>query len=281
MREHVACFLVQIRAYRFDFRAARGVVVSSTPTHSLAQRGNSSREQPIMAEYRGEYGHPYPRVDQYGNPVPPVDQYGNPVPRGAEVDSAGGTATAYGDSDTAGHMASSTPHPAVSPGDYGGNDAVIYGLGGAEHPLEGVVSGAVAPGGAAYPPGGGDVPSGVTAPYAYEGMVGSDGGGAAAAAQLQPTIPREHTTTLGEKMRHSGSSSSSSSAEDVVEGQGGRRKKSIKQKIKEKLPGGHKQQEEHKAGHAVPAAETGTHAAGMHEKKGIVEKIKEKLPCHH
>ncbi|KAL5226402.1 hypothetical protein ABZP36_014667 [Zizania latifolia] len=239
-----------------------------------------------MAEYTGEYGHPYPRVDQYGNPVPPVDQYGNPVPRGPEADSAGGTTTAYGASDTAGYMASSTTHPAVSLGDYGGSDAVSYGLGGAEHPLESVVSGAVAPGGAAYPHGGGGVlsggvPSGETAPYAYEGMVGSDGGGAV--AQLQPTIPREHTTTtLGEKMRRSGSSSSSSSssAEDV-EGQGGRRKKSIKEKIKEKLPGGHKQQEEHKAGHAVPAAETGTHAAGKHEKKGIVEKIKEKLPCHH
>lgn len=63
--------------------------------------------------------------------------------------------------------------------------------------------------------------------------------------------------------------------------QGGRRKKkSIKDKIKEKLPGSHKH-EEHKAGHAVPAPGTGTRAAAAHEKKGIMEKIKEKLPGHH
>lgn len=75
------------------------------------------------------------------------------------------------------------------------------------------------------------------------------------------------------------------SSED--DGQGGRqrRKKSIKEKIKEKLPGSNNsnKQEEHKgAGHAVPAAAgTGTHAAATHEKKGIMQKIKEKLPGHH
>lgn len=72
------------------------------------------------------------------------------------------------------------------------------------------------------------------------------------------------------------------SSED--DGQGGRRKKkkSIKEKIKEKLPGSHKH-EEHKAGHVAPATTTttGTHAAGTHEKKGFMEKIKEKLPGHH
>jgi hypothetical protein len=65
------------------------------------------------------------------------------------------------------------------------------------------------------------------------------------------------------------------SSED--DGQGGRRKKkSIKDKIKEKLPGGgHKQREEQKQ-HAMPATATGTH-----EKKGIMYKIKGKLPGQH
>lgn len=73
------------------------------------------------------------------------------------------------------------------------------------------------------------------------------------------------------------------SSED--DGQGGRRKKkSIKEKIKEKLPGSHKHEEQKAGGHAVPATATtttGTHAAGTHEKKGLMEKIKEKLPGHH
>jgi hypothetical protein len=47
-----------------------------------------------MAEYQGEYGHPYPRVDQYGNPVPPVDQYGNPVPREPQPPASGLGSTA-------------------------------------------------------------------------------------------------------------------------------------------------------------------------------------------
>ncbi|XP_040376056.1 dehydrin Rab25-like [Oryza brachyantha] len=210
-----------------------------------------------MAE--GVYGHPYPRVDQYGYPVPPVDQYGNPIP---DEPAANGT----DDTATAGYVAPSDA--AVSTGDYGSSDGVSYGLAGAaEHPHESVVSG-----GAAYPHDGG-VPPGEKA-FAYEGMVSSAGG---TAAQLPPTREEQHAT-LGETLRSSGaksSSSSSSSSED--DGQGGRRKKkSIKEKIKEKLPGSHKQ-EERKAGDAG----TGTHAAGKHEKKGIVEKIKEKLPGHH
>ncbi|KAJ1284998.1 hypothetical protein BS78_03G247000 [Paspalum vaginatum] len=223
-----------------------------------------------MAEYQGEYGQPYPRVDQYGNPVPPVDQYGNPVPREPAAASGLGGGTV----DT-------------STGQVSGADA------GYPPTHDGV--GITAPGGVAYPSGG--VAPGETA-LAYEGMVGSGGGAAAGAgfggaqAQLQPgpTVVEveeertfgssqlqpsreERTTTLGEKMR--GSDSSSSSEDD---GQGGRRKKkSIKEKIKEKLPGTHKHEEQRqKAGHAAPAA-TGT----AHEKKGFVEKIKKKLPGHH
>jgi hypothetical protein len=69
---------------------------------------------------------------------------------------------------------------------------------------------------------------------------------------------------------------SQSSSEDDGHGGRQRKKKSLKEKIKEKLPGGHKQEEHAKAGQAVPTAGTGTT-----EKKGIIEKIKEKLPGHH
>ncbi|URD99558.1 Dehydrin [Musa troglodytarum] len=69
-------------------------------------------------------------------------------------------------------------------------------------------------------------------------------------------------------------SGSSSSSED--DGQGGRRKKKgLKEKVTEKLPGGHKSEKERKE------PETGTGAGEQHEKKGLMEKIQEKLPGHH
>lgn len=54
----------------------------------------------------------------------------------------------------------------------------------------------------------------------------------------------------------------------------------MKEKIKEKLPGGHKDDQTHST------ATTTTTGYGMegehhHEKKGIMDKIKEKLPGHH
>uniref|UniRef100_A0A0D9V4N1 J domain-containing protein n=1 Tax=Leersia perrieri TaxID=77586 RepID=A0A0D9V4N1_9ORYZ len=224
------------------------------------------RHQP-MAEQTGVYGHPYPRVDQYGNPVPPVDQYGNPIPDEPAVQ---GTVV---DSST-GQIASSQPAVPPVAGDFPVSEAVSYGgLAGTEHPRESLVSGVIVPGEAAAPG---------QNTFAYEGMVSTAAGtaGDTGAGQLQPTREEGHAT-LGETLRRSGSSSSSSSSED--DGQGGRRKKkSIKEKIKEKLPGSHKKEEHKAGGHAaVPAAGTGTHAAGKHEKKGIVEKIKEKLPGYH
>lgn len=142
-----------------------------------------------MADYRGEYGHPYPRVDQYGNPVPPVDQYGNPIPREPAAHSSGtGTAPSYSTGDAA--------YPAASPAEHG-SGAVSYGPAGAAHPHEGVVSCGVAPG--------------ETTAFAYEGMLGGGlGATAGTGAQLQPT--REEHTTLGETLRRSGSSSSSTSS---------------------------------------------------------------------
>lgn len=71
------------------------------------------------------------------------------------------------------------------------------------------------------------------------------------------------------------------------DGMGGRRKKKgIKDKIKDKLTGGHNKEGEHQqqqAAYGGPAGYGSTAATGGeqhhgHEKKGMMEKIKEKLP---
>ena len=56
---------------------------------------------------------------------------------------------------------------------------------------------------------------------------------------------------------------------------GVRRKKGMKEKIKEKIPGvgGHERDQPHMA-NTTPGGYAGEH----HEKKGIMDKIKEKLP---
>jgi hypothetical protein len=87
------------------------------------------------------------------------------------------------------------------------------------------------------------------------------------------------------------------SSED--DGMGGRRKKGLKEKIKEKMPGGHKDNHGQQAtatgayggtGYAGPTTGTGTTGGGTyvpttgggtHEKKGVMEKIKEKIPGGH
>nr|XP_019068107.1 late embryogenesis abundant protein-like [Solanum lycopersicum] len=65
------------------------------------------------------------------------------------------------------------------------------------------------------------------------------------------------------------------------DGQGGRRKKKgLKEKIKEKFTGGkHKNEEPHHQAHGVGTRTTTT--TTEHEKKSMMEKIKEKLPGHH
>uniref|UniRef100_A0A0E0MF86 Dehydrin n=1 Tax=Oryza punctata TaxID=4537 RepID=A0A0E0MF86_ORYPU len=129
-----------------------------------------------------------------------------------------------------------------------------------------------------------------TAPGAM-GMGGHHAGaGAGAGGQFQP-VREEHKTSI---LHRSGSSSSSSSSED--DGMGGRRKKGIKEKIKEKLPGGNKDNRHQQMmgntggaygqqGHAgMTGAGTGVHGAGYGntgEKKGFMDKIKEKLPGQH
>lgn len=65
---------------------------------------------------------------------------------------------------------------------------------------------------------------------------------------------------------------------------GRRKKKGIKEKIKEKMPGGHKQeQQSYGTATTTPGTggaygTTGGYGEQPHEKKGMMEKIKEKLP---
>ncbi|KAM3224305.1 hypothetical protein ACQJBY_057602 [Aegilops geniculata] len=120
------------------------------------------------------------------------------------------------------------------------------------------------------------------------GAHGGVGTGAAAGGHFQPTR-QEHKA--GGILQRSGSSSSSSSSED--DGMGGRRKKGIKDKIKEKLPGSHGDQQQTagtygQQGHTGTAGTGGNYGqpghtgmAGTGEKKGIMDKIKEKLPGQH
>nr|ALL25870.1 dehydrin3 [Hordeum vulgare subsp. spontaneum] len=140
-------------------------------------------------------------------------------------------------------------------------------------------------------------------PVAGHGVGTGMGTGAAAGGHFQPTR-EEHKA--GGILQRSGSSSSSSSEDD---GMGGRRKKGLKDKIKEKLPGGHGDQQQTggtygQHGHTGMTA-TGEHGAtatggtygqqghtgmtgtgahgtdGTGERKGIKDKIKEKLPGQH
>ncbi|KAL2520493.1 Dehydrin Xero 1 [Forsythia ovata] len=77
------------------------------------------------------------------------------------------------------------------------------------------------------------------------------------------------------QLRRSGSSGSSSSEDD---GLGGRRKKGIKDKIKERLPGGHNDEQNYGTQTTTPAGGYGYGGGEHQEKKGVVGKIKEKLP---
>ncbi len=107
--------------------------------------------------------------------------------------------------------------------------------------------------------------------------------------QAQMTRP-EKENRGGGILHRSGSSSTSSSEDDGV---GGRRKKGLKEKIKEKVPGGHKTDEYGQAqattgGYGKTTGTTGyggvpPSTAGHQEpeKKGMTEKIKEKLPGQH
>ncbi|KAK1620759.1 hypothetical protein QYE76_026276 [Lolium multiflorum] len=98
------------------------------------------------------------------------------------------------------------------------------------------------------------------------GAHGGVGTGAAAGGHFQP-MREEHKA--GGILHRSGSSSSSSSDED--DGMGGRRKKGMKEKIKEKLPGGHGNQQQATGtyGQQGHSGMTGTGATGgTYEQQG-------------
>ncbi|KAL6494809.1 Plant dehydrin [Orobanche gracilis] len=92
------------------------------------------------------------------------------------------------------------------------------------------------------------------------------------AAMKHESYQPEPAVQQQEQLRRSGSSSSSSSSEE--DGQGVRRKKGLKERIKDTIGGGTN----------APPSKTSTTVPGQateHEKKGLMEKIKEKLPGHH
>nr|ADM14335.1 dehydrin [Cerastium arcticum] len=97
-----------------------------------------------------------------------------------------------------------------------------------------------------------------------------------------PTEP-PHKPTLTEKLHRSGSSSSSSSDEEVIENGAKIRKprrKGIAGKIKDKLPGGHK--DEYETATPIAAGEYYHQEPNKHASdRGVAEKIKEKLPGGH
>ena len=65
------------------------------------------------------------------------------------------------------------------------------------------------------------------------------------------------------------------------EDEGTGKKKGLKQKLKEKLPGGHKEYQGHATSTTAPGQGPAYHEHEHHEKKGLMDKIKEKLPGHH
>ncbi|MCL0295749.1 hypothetical protein M2T30_24670, partial [Escherichia coli] len=75
-------------------------------------------------------------------------------------------------------------------------------------------------------------------------------------------------------------SGSSSSSED--DGLGGRRKKGLKEKIKEKLPGGGNKDDQYTHGTQTTTPYGGgttyTGEGEHHQKRGVMDKVKEKLP---
>ncbi|GJX68431.1 late embryogenesis abundant protein-like protein [Tanacetum coccineum] len=207
-----------------------------------------------------EHGNPIQLTDEHGGQIRLTDEYGNPM-------HLTGVATTVG-SGQHGGTAIGSDEPKV----HGGTQY---------SPME--------------PVGGG---GGV-------GTMGTHGGSPVShpviGAGVETTGPPLTTGGMeGDKQQfgRTGSSSSSSSEDD---GAGGRRrkKKGLMQKIKEKLPGGHKNKEEQEPEKVYTATTkvTVTTPAGPigepktenvrvehHEeehKKGLMDKIKDKLPGHH
>ncbi|XP_057786772.1 dehydrin DHN1 [Salvia miltiorrhiza] len=169
-----------------------------------------------------------------------TDEYGNPVQR-----PGGGT-----DDSTAAHMTDQ------------------YGVTGAH-------GGKVTHGTDYGTTGGGTTGAHKTDQYGATGTTGAVGTHGAGVPGTTGAYATHGGTGMTEGGGHRRSGSSSSSEDD---GQGGRRKKGIKEKIKEKLPGG--KTEEQSYGTTTMPGGVG-YGEEHHEKKGMMEKIKEKLPGNH
>ncbi|KAG5547876.1 hypothetical protein RHGRI_013526 [Rhododendron griersonianum] len=215
-----------------------------------------------MADIYDEQGNPIQLTDEHGNPVQLTDEHGHPMHLTGVAATVVEAETAdTGDVAVAETVVEGVPLTGTHPdtGDVAVAETVVEGV-----PLTGTH-----PHGGAVPPTEAAVHGGVT------------GVGAATRGEHRP---------LGEQLRRSSSSSSSSSEDD---GQGGRRKKKkgLKEKLKEILPGKHKDEHAPQTGSypaplssaAAPRSSTAApgHHPHEHEKKGIIEKIKKKLPGTH
>ncbi|XP_047329617.1 embryogenic cell protein 40-like [Impatiens glandulifera] len=190
-----------------------------------------------MAELRDEFGNPIQLTDELGNPVKLTDEHGNPV-------HITGVATPVGAGGTLKDMFKKD-----EPVDLFKKDEPVDFF--KKEESSAVMSGAALSGG------------------------------------RHPVEKIDKPSSMKTKLDRSSSSSSSSSEED--DGMGGRRKKGLKEKLREKLNLGKEKEKEEGAFAApvafpatVPAAKVTTYPAEpLHEKKSMLEKIKEKLPGHH
>ncbi|CAM0150463.1 unnamed protein product [Urochloa decumbens] len=273
-----------------------------------------------MAHYQqGQHGQPATRVDEYDNSTPGghgVQGQAGGYGAGSYDDAGGyGQQAGYGPTGTGTHGVGgygSSGHPAYGATGTGVHDA--GGLGGyGIHDSRGVAGGHAGTHGVTGTGthGTGYGTQGATGRMRLSLLVGVLGGGGLTSvpgttghgathvtgthgAATGAAFPHATEHKTGGILRRSGSSSSSSlSSED--DGKGDRRKKGLVEKIKEKMPGGHKENQ----GQAATGAYSGTTGytrttgtgttggtyapttGGPHEKKGVMEKIKEKLPGSH
>nr|CAB3491333.1 unnamed protein product [Digitaria exilis] len=268
------------------------------------------------------------QYQQHGQPITRVDEYGNPIPGGHGIQGQAGGAdtgsygqhqagygpTGTGTHDVGGYGGSGQPaygatgtgiHDAGGPGGYGATGTGPH-HGGMHGGLAGIhdggrhtgTHGVTGTGGHGTGYGGatgvtGVHDSGVLGGGGHTGGatgLGTHGTGHGATGVTGVAFPHAAERKTDGILRRSGSSSSSSSSSSEDDGMGGRRKKGLKQKIKEKMPGGHKDNQAQATATGPYGGATGTTGgtyaptatgAAAHEKKGVVEKIKEKLPGGH
>ncbi|CAL4981231.1 unnamed protein product [Urochloa decumbens] len=255
-----------------------------------------------MAHYQqGQHGQPATRVDEYGNPIP-----GGVVVQGQAGGYGAAGAGGYGQQAGYGPIGTGT-HDV---GGYGGSGQPAYGgTGTGVHDAGGL--GGYGIHDARVVAGGHAGTHGVTGTgthgtgYGTQGATGRVTGVPRVMSPpvlLEPTAPQPVPRSLMPASTRQAASSAAlaapahlarCSSED--DGMGGRRKKGLKEKIKEKMPGGHTENQGQTATGAYGGTTGYTGTTGMgttggtyspttggpHEKKGVMEKIKEKLPGGH